>query len=59
MKRLLAVSGVLVFAAFILAFAANSVNAPTALPAGSGWSIQADGSPLPTPKPHLFEASQA
>ena len=53
MKKLLAVSGVLVFVAFILGLAANPVNAPSVLPAGSGPSIQADGSPLPTPVPRL------
>ena len=52
MKKLLAVSGVLVFVAFILGLAANPVNAPSVLPAGSAPSIQADGSPLPLPRPH-------
>ena len=52
MKKLLAVCSLLVFAAFILGFAAGPVNAPATSPAGSGYSIQADGNPLPLPVPH-------
>lgn len=53
MKKLLAVRSLLVFAAFILCFAASSVNVPATLPAASDSPIQADGSPLPLPVPHM------